>query len=101
MSVNYYLDSPDNDAGHLGKKSAGWAFVAYAPEGVTSFADWVAQIPGHRIFAEHGIEETIEDFLKMVLDSRGERVGAETDNWIAAGRGFSDGGIPFFYGYFC
>ena len=62
MSVNYYLDSPDNEAGHIGKSAAGY-FTAKAPEGVNSFAEWVATLQGHRIFAEHGIEYTPDEFL--------------------------------------
>lgn len=55
MSTNYYLDSPDNEAGHLGQWAAG-RFTAKAPEGVNSFADWAAQLDGRRIFAESGYE---------------------------------------------
>ena len=70
MSTNYYLDSPDNEAGHLGKYSGGWAFTAKAPAGVDSFAQWIGQTEGHQIVAEHGLEESLGDFLAMVLDSR-------------------------------
>lgn len=54
MSTNYYLDSPDNDAGHLGKFAAGH-LTAQAPTGVDSYTDWKAMLQGHRIFAERGV----------------------------------------------
>jgi hypothetical protein len=65
MNVNYYLDAPHNEAGHIGG-SSGDRFVAKAPEGVNSFADWAAMLEGHRIFAEHGIEHTADEIVAMV-----------------------------------
>lgn len=62
MSVNYYLDSPHNEDGHIGKWANG-TFTAKAPEGVNSFADWKARLEGHRIFAEHGIEYTPAEMI--------------------------------------
>jgi hypothetical protein len=66
VSVNYYLDSPDNEAGHLGKWAAG-CFTAKAPEGVASFADWSYQLRGRRIFAEHGVELTADEMIAIAL----------------------------------
>lgn len=71
MSVNFYLDSPDNEAGHIGKRAAGH-FIAKAPEGINSFAEWKAMLNGHRIFAEHGIEYTPAEMIEHTRpDSHG------------------------------
>lgn len=67
MSTNYYLDSPGNEAGHLGKWAAG-RFTAKAPAGVNSFEDWAHQLDGHRIFAENGREVTVEEMVQQALE---------------------------------
>jgi hypothetical protein len=67
VSVNYYLDSPHNEAGHLGKWASG-RFTAKAPDGVNSFDDWAAQLDGRRIFAEHGIEYSAAEMIAEALD---------------------------------
>jgi hypothetical protein len=69
MSVNYYLDSPDNEVGHIGKWGGGY-FTAKAPEGVDSFADWKAMLQGHRIFAEHGVEYTPDEMVEITRPER-------------------------------
>lgn len=65
MSTNYYLDSPDNEAGHIGKWAAGH-FTAKAPAGVDSYHAWVDMLQGHRIFAEHGIEYTPDQMVANI-----------------------------------
>lgn len=67
MSTNYYLDSPDNDAGHLGKWANG-RFIAKAPAGVDSFEAWAAQLDGHRIFAEHAMELAASEMIATALE---------------------------------
>lgn len=89
MSTNYYLDSPDNEAGHIGKWAAGH-FTAKAPEGVNSFADWKAMLAGHRIFSEYGVEYTPEEMIEMVKpDDWGRRnirrPRHEDGEWIEEG----------------
>lgn len=64
MSVNYYLDNPHNEAGHIGRWAAGY-FTAKAPEHVNSFDDWAAWLHGHRIFAEHGTEYSPDEMVAM------------------------------------
>lgn len=64
MSTNYYLDSPNNEAGHIGKWAGDYYyFIATAPDGVDSLADWKAMLDGHRIFAEDGREYTPAEIL--------------------------------------
>ena len=86
MSVNYDLDSPDNEAGHIGKWTAGH-FTAKAPEGVNSFAAWKAMLEGHRIFAEHGVEYTPAEMIKMTEPDRpaNRRPRAERGEWAEDG----------------
>jgi hypothetical protein len=86
MSVNYYLDSPDNEAGHIGKWATG-SFTAKAPEGVDTFAAWKAMLEGHRIFAEHGIEYTPAELLDRIRPERPatRRPRAERGEWTEAG----------------
>jgi hypothetical protein len=89
VSVNYYLDSPDNEAGHIGKW-AGGHFTAKAPEGVNSFADWKAMLEGHRIFAEHGRECTPAEMISEVAPTPHgrrnlRRPRPENGEWIEAG----------------
>jgi hypothetical protein len=90
VSTNYYLDSPDNEEGHIGKWGAGY-FTAKAPEGVNSFADWKAMLTGHRIFAEHGIEYTPEQMIEETkptdLGRRNlpHRPRAEKGEWMEEG----------------
>ncbi|QYN41041.1 hypothetical protein K1T35_47725 (plasmid) [Pseudonocardia sp. DSM 110487] len=66
MSTNYYLDSPDNDAGHLGLWAAGH-FMAKAPTGVNSFEDWAAQMRARRVVTESGSEITPEEMIATAL----------------------------------
>ena len=73
MSTNYYLDSPDNDAGHIGKRTSGY-FIAKAPEGVNSFDEWTAALQGHRIFAEYGIEYTPDELVAITEPEPGALV---------------------------
>lgn len=89
MSVNYYLDSPDNEAGHIGKWAAGH-FTAKAPEGVDSFADWKAMLEGHRIFAEHGVEYTPAEMIAATAPQGSgrrnhRRPRPENGEWIEEG----------------
>ena len=89
MSTNYYLDSPDNEADHIGKWAAGH-FTAKAPEGVDSFADWKAMLAGHRIFAEHGVEYSPEEMIAEVVPTEPgrrniRRPRAERGEWMEEG----------------
>jgi hypothetical protein len=67
VSTNYYLDSPDNEAGHLGKWANG-RFIAKAPAGVDTFDAWAAQLVGHRIFAEHAVEYAADEMTAIALE---------------------------------
>lgn len=96
MSVNYYLDSPDNEEGHIGKWSAGY-FTAKAPEGVNSLADWKAMLQGHRIFAEHGVEYTPAEMIVEIQPQTPRnmrRPRAEKGEW-------AEGGVLFVRYDFC
>lgn len=64
MSTNYYLDEPHNEAGHLGKFYA-TGFIAKAAKGIDTHDQWVAQMQGHRIFAEHGMEISASELVEM------------------------------------
>lgn len=80
MSVNYYLDYPHNEPGHIGK-SANGHFTAKAPEGVNSFAEWKAMLAGRRIFAEHGVEYTPEQMIEMTKPDRLGRMTHRRPNY--------------------
>jgi hypothetical protein len=71
MSTNFYLDSNDNDAGHLGKRTSGH-FIAKAPQGIDSFDQWAAHLNGRRIVAESGYEVTADEMVEIAVtrDSR-------------------------------
>jgi hypothetical protein len=98
MSVNYYLDSPHNEAGHLGKWAAGY-FTAKAPEGVDSFDAWAAQMDGKKVFAESGYEVTKDKMLAMASARTGHRAAARSPNGY---RGeFMDKGALFVRPDFC
>lgn len=98
MSTNYYLDRPDNDAGHLGKWAGGY-FTAKAPEGVDNFDDWAAQLDGHRIFAEHGIEYTKDEMVAHALERWPHAAGHRNPRYD---RGeFVDRGVLFVRHEFC
>lgn len=89
MSTNYYLDSPDNETGHIGKWASG-CFTAKAPKGVDSFADWKAMLDGHRIFAEHGIEYTPAEMIEEVKPTDAgrrnlRRPRTDAGEWIEEG----------------
>jgi len=68
VSTNYYLDSPHNEPGHIGKWAAGH-FTAKAPKGVNSFDEWAQMLEGHQIFAEHGIEYSPAEMLNLIKPS--------------------------------
>jgi hypothetical protein len=89
MSTTYYLDSPRNEAGHIGKWASGY-FTVKAPEGVCSFADWETMLQGHRLFAEHGVEHTPAEMVGEVQPTdQGRRnirrPHAERGEWIERG----------------
>lgn len=97
MSVNYYLDSPHNEAGHLGLWAAG-RFTAKAPEGVASFDDWAAQLDGRKIFAESGYEVTKDEMVATALDRQRH---AHIPNPRYSRGEFVDRGVLFVRHEFC
>jgi hypothetical protein len=70
MSTNYYLDSPDNEGGHLGKSIGGSAFIAKAPEGIDSFDAWAAQMAGRQVYTEAGTEISAADLIELATRPR-------------------------------
>ncbi|MEJ3658604.1 hypothetical protein WEH80_37175 [Actinomycetes bacterium KLBMP 9759] len=69
MSANHYLDSPNNEAGHIGKSSNNF-FIGKAPKGINSFDEWLASMEGHRIFGEHGLEYISQEMAEIAMDRR-------------------------------
>lgn len=71
MSTNYYAvtpETPEGDEGlHIGQHVSGveFLFQAHRDLGLTSVAAWREFLsrPGVRIVAEHGLEETLEEFM--------------------------------------
>ena len=91
MSTNYYLDAPDNEAGHVGKWAAGH-FTAKAPEGVDSFDDWAAILEGRKVFAESGYEIAVAELVEHALE---RKVGAYHRNARYEQGEFVDRGMLF------
>lgn len=93
MSTNYYLDSPDNKAGHIGKWAAG-RFIAKAQAGIDTYDQWVAMLQGHRIFAEHGIEYTPDQMVQEITPTEGGRrnlragIREQRGDWVEHGVAF-------------
>ena len=98
MSTNYYLDSPDNEAGHLGKWTAGH-FIAKAPHGVDTFDAWAAQLTGRQVFAESGYEVTAEEMVETALQRDGRFSGHRSARYECGE--FVDRGVLFVRHDFC
>lgn len=98
MSVNYYLDSPDNEAGHLGKSYV-TGFIARALDGVNSYDAWVAQMQDRRIFGEYGIEYSADELVALA-NERGRRHSLRYRSRADEGE-FVEHGITFVRRWFC
>jgi hypothetical protein len=74
MGTNYYLITAEcshcgrSDRQHIGKSSAGWAFLFQGSEDIRSYADWLRVLPSGRIVDEYDNNNTmrLEAFTFMV-----------------------------------
>lgn len=72
MGTNYYLITNEcphcgrSDRQHIGKSSAGWAFMFQGSEDIRSYADWLRVLPTGRIEDEYGTAIALEAFKFMV-----------------------------------
>lgn len=72
MGTNYYLITNEcphcgrSDHQHVGKSSAGWAFLFQGSEDIRSYADWLHILPTGRIADEYGTAIALEAFNFMV-----------------------------------
>lgn len=85
MSVNYYAvtpETPEGDEGlHIGKHVGGLEFLFRAHRdlalvSVVAWREYLSQ-PGVRIVAEHGREESLEEFLADALKRPADVAGGE------------------------
>lgn len=108
MSTNYYLrtDQPngiakdsDGDPGiHLGKFSGRRFHVRARPGIVDNYDQWAVLVRTGTVVAEHGIEETPDEFLTWVLDVASSAL-ARFDR--PSGRQYVDRGLIFSPYEFC
>lgn len=76
MGTNYYLRLPDMCRErcdrwiHLGKSSAGWAFVFQASDGITDYTQWVTQLGRGEIYDEYGRQVPAHALIELIDKKR-------------------------------
>ena len=78
---------------HIGKQSAGWAFIFSAAEGPKSWAEWKALLATGQIVDEYGEAVSLEQFEAMIEARKGGKVELfnSRDFLDAEGHPFHDG----------